>query len=390
MSRDALVDIAKENMALYDAQDVILADDLMKIPADIYTSSERFEEEKNRIFKRMPLVLAPTAELPNKGDYKAMKPAGVPILLTRGDDGVVRAFMNACGHRGAQFADVGTGNTKRFTCPYHGWTYNRQGELVGIASKERFGEIDEDCYALAELPVLEKAGLIFGILDPKSDLDIETFLSGYEDFLAHFGFENWTLFESRTIEGPNWKVAYDGYLDYYHLPVLHKNTIGGAMSPNATYYSFGPHTHVTAPERFEPLRGLEEKDWPMETLLIGVWTIFPHISIASFQGGGRSVMLSQLFPGDEVGTSYTTQYYLMENAPSDEQRAEAHEQFDLLETVVLDEDYWCGKQVQEALASGARDHVLFGRNEGGGQVFHGWVQKIVETEDDKLNELFEG
>jgi len=388
MSRDALVDIARENMALHDANKVILADDLYREPASNYVSPDRFEEEKASIFRRMPLMLAPTAEIRNPGDYKAMKPAGVPVMLTRGDDGIVRAFMNACGHRGAQLKDVGTGNAKRFTCPYHGWTYNRQGELTAIASSEDFGEIDHDGYSLAELPVLEKAGLIWGILDPKSDLDIETFLSGYEEFLDHFGFKDWHLFETRTIEGPNWKVAYDGYLDYYHLPVLHKNTIGGASTPHATYYSWGPHQHVTAPNRFDPLRGLAEDDWPMETLLIGVWTIFPHISIASFQGGGRSVMISQLFPGDDVSKSYTTQFYMMENAPTAEQETEAHRQFDLLEKVVQDEDYKTGKQVQESLASGARDHVLFGRNEGGGQKFHGWVDRVLDTPSDGLNDLF--
>ncbi len=59
-----------------------------------------------------------------------------------------------------------------------------------------------------------------------------------------------------------------------------------------------------------------------------------------------------------------------------------------METVVMDEDYKTGKQVQEALASGARDHVLFGRNEGGGQKFHGWVDRVLETPSDDLNSLF--
>ena len=79
MSRDALVDIARENMTLHDEQRVILADDLYREPASNYVSADRFDEEKVGIFKRMPLMLAPTAEIRNPGDYKAMKPAGVPI-----------------------------------------------------------------------------------------------------------------------------------------------------------------------------------------------------------------------------------------------------------------------------------------------------------------------
>jgi hypothetical protein len=113
------------------------------------------------------------------------------------------------------------------------------------------------------------------------------------------------------------------------------------------------------------------------------------VSIASFRGGGRSIMLSQLFPGESAGESYTTQYYLMEHEPTEAQAAEAREQFKLLEYVVEVEDYGTGLRQQRALKAGGRDHVLFGRNEGGGHRFHRWVDRLLETPDDRLNELFE-
>jgi len=125
-------------------------------------------------------------------------------------------------------------------------------------------------------------------------------------------------------------------------------------------------------------------------LVQGVWTIFPHISIASFYGGGlRGAMISQLFPGDKVGESYTTQFYVMEKKPSDEVAIKAaHEQFDFLEIVVRDEDYKTGKRQHEALQSGLMKDVLFGRNERGGQVFHTWAAKLLEATDDELVEMF--
>jgi hypothetical protein len=121
-----------------------------------------------------------------------------------------------------------------------------------------------------------------------------------------------------------------------------------------------------------------------------VWTIFPHISIASFYGGGqRGAMISQLFPGDTVGESATTQFYVMENQPETEEDIKsAHEQFDFLEIVVRDEDYATGKRQHEALQSGLMKDVLFGKNEGGGQVFHGWVEKLLGASDDDLLEMF--
>ncbi|MBI1181049.1 MAG: Rieske 2Fe-2S domain-containing protein [Alphaproteobacteria bacterium] len=396
VDRECLIEMAKDALAHGKAGTISQAPEVMKIKADVYTDDARFEQEKKLIFRRMPLMLAPSAELPNPGDYKAMDAVGVPVLLTRGKDGKVRAFLNSCTHRGTAIAQ-GCGNTSRFVCGYHGWTFNREGELIGVASREDFGEVNTDELGLKPFPVLEKAGLIWAILDPDSTLDINTFLSGYDKLLEGFGFENWTFFESRTLVGPNWKIAYDGYLDFYHLPVLHADTFGRNIPNKALFYSFGPHTRVNAPSTVLPLPDglnlteLEEKDsseWPTEALMNGVWTIFPHISIATFYGGARGVMISQLFPGDKVGESFTTQMYLSERKPTEEEARGLREQFKLLEYVVQHEDYGTGLRQQRALDAGMTENVYFGRNEGGGQVFHGWVQKILDTANDDLNSLF--
>lgn len=391
MSRAQIIDIAKHTIAHAEAGTIEQTPDVLKVPAANYYDADRFKQETDLIFKRVPLLLAPTAELANPGDYKTMDAVGVPILLVRGTDGEVRAFINSCTHRGTGIAIEETGNTKRFVCPYHGWTFNHKGDLIGIASREDFGEIDTSCYGLTALPVLEKAGLIWAIVTPDSKVDIDAFLSGYDDLLDGFGFKNWTLFSKRTIKGPNWKIAYDGYLDLYHLPVLHRDTFGADISNQALYYAWGPHQRVTSPSdrHMGVLSGKAEETWDSKTLMMGVWTVFPHISIASFDGGGRSVMLSQLFPGETAQESFTTQYYLMETTPTKEQEAEAEEQFKLLEYVVEVEDYGTGLRQQKALMGGGRDHVLFGRNEGGGQRFHGWVDSILEAkDDDALNALF--
>ena len=389
MSKTKLIEIAKENIRHANAGTIDQAPDVMKIPATNYYDPARFEQEVRQVFRRMPLVLAPTAELANPGDYKAMEAVGVPVLLTRGKDGIVRGFINSCSHRGTGVTLEGCGNKSRFICPYHGWTFDQKGALVGIASKNDFGEIDVSAYGLTELPVLEKAGLIWCILDPASTLSIDSFLSGYDAMLSHFGLESWHLFQKRTIKGPNWKIAYDGYLDLYHLPVLHRETFGPTMSNQAMYWSWGPHQRVLSPSRHEQLNDLPEDQWPTEVLMTGVWTIFPHISIASFWGGGRSVMLSQLFPGETPDESYTTQYYLMEKVPNEEEALQAEQQFKLLEYVVEVEDYATGIRQQRALKAGGRDHVLFGRNEGGGQRFHGWVDRLLQADDTAVKAMFE-
>lgn len=398
MDKAQLIEMARDNIAYAKKGTIRQAPEVVKIPAANYFDEDRFEAEVNLIFKRLPLVLAATAELAKPGDYKAMEAVGVPVLLTRGKDGEVRAFMNSCTHRGTYVVVEGTGNTSRFVCPYHGWTFDREGTLIGIASREDFGEIDTSCYGLTPLPVSERCGLIWVTLNPESKLDMDAFLSGYDDLLDGFGFEDWHYFSERTLKGPNWKIAYDGYLDFYHLPVLHRDTFGANTSNKALYYAWGPHQRVTAPSAAFPLPddknmvlldGKPEEEWDIEPMMSGVWTIFPHISIATFYGGGRGVMISQLFPGEKVGESTTTQLYLTKNEPTDEERAEATKQFKLLEYVVETEDYDTGLRQQHALKSGSVENVLFGRNEAGGQRFHRWVQQILDTDDEGLNALFE-
>jgi phenylpropionate dioxygenase-like ring-hydroxylating dioxygenase large terminal subunit len=399
MSKEKLIDMALNNKRHADAGTMELVDNIVEIPASNYFDQDRWEKEVNLIFKRLPLVLGVSKEIPNPGDYKAIEALGVPVLIVRNSKNEVKAYLNACIHRGAALVEEGIGNKSRFSCPYHGWTYNEDGSLMGITSQQDFGNLEKNCNSLISLPVLEKAGIIWVILNSESNIDMEKFLSGYDEMLDLFDLKNWHVFSTRVLKGPNWKVAYDGYLDLYHLPVLHSETFGKEISNQANYYEWGPHQRVVSPfarisssEQGGVLEGdpnVPIEDWPMDMLMAGVWTIFPNVSIASFRGGGRSIMLSQLMPGETPEESYTTQYYLMENEPTKEQEIEAEKQFDLLEYVVREEDYSTGIKLQKALKTGMIKNVMFGKNEGGGQCFHGWVDKILNTSDKKLPSLFD-
>ena len=364
---------------------------VLEVPARRYYDPERWRLEVDRVFRRLPLMLAMSCELPRPGDFKTLEAAGVPVLLVRDEGGAVRAYVNSCSHRGAVVVTEQSGNRRRFTCPYHAWTYDHGGHLVAVYAEQDFGHIEKSCHGLTALPVGERAGMIWVTLDPHSTLDIDTFLCGYDSLLEHFGFADWTLYDQRTVAGPNWKIAYDGYMDLYHLPILHRNTFGSDMPNQALYYAWGPHQRVASPDPgLLELEDLPEAQWPVEPLLASVWTIFPHVSIASFDGGGgRAVMVSQLFPGDSPLESRTVQNYVMATPPADDTvRQAADEQFRLLEHVVRDEDYATGLRQQRALMARPGATVLFGRNEGGGQRFHAFLDRLLETEDADLPDLF--
>jgi phenylpropionate dioxygenase-like ring-hydroxylating dioxygenase large terminal subunit len=389
MSRRQLIEMTRRHMAHAKAGTVDQAPDVFRVPAAHYCDPHRGQLEHERIWRRLPLMLGFSAELGEKNAYRAMEVAGVPVLLTRdGSDGI-RAFVNMCSHRGAQIVAEGIGQARRFVCPYHAWTYDTKGNLAGILDSAEFGELDRSCLGLTPLPVTERAGMIFVVLQPQESFDFDAYFQGYDEMLDHLGLGDCHVVGRQSVDGPNWKIAYDGYLDFYHLPILHRESFGSEIGNKAVYDNWGPHQRVNMP--FPGMEKLEEKpeaDWSDAVLLAGIWTIFPHISIATFDAGGPLYMVSQLFPGEAVDKSITLQTFLSPQAPDAKHQAKIQQQMEFLHHVVQDEDYATGTKIGRALATGTKKNVLFGRNEGGGQCFHSWVDALLETDDDGLPELF--
>ena len=375
------------------------ASKVMRLPATHYTDSNRFQTEVEKLIKRVPIILGPSCEISKPGDFKTLSIAGMSLIVSRATDGTAHAVINACSHRGACLTKEDSGNKKRFTCPYHGWSFSNVGDLIAVSAEKDFGNIDKNDYGLMSLPVYESAGLIWAILNPNSKVDIPAFLSGYDKVLDVFAFSEWVYVSKRRFSGPNWKIAYDGYLEYYHVPVLHRDTFGTDATNQGLYYAWGPHQHIKSPATekghvatetlgyMTDLIDKPEDEWDIETLTYGVWTVFPTTSIASFDAGGRGVMISQILPGESVEESITTQYYIMEKPPADPEAAE--EQFDFFQKVVMQEDYAMGSSAQPALKKGGLDHILFGRNEQGNQHFHEWIDKVLNSNNDNaINSLF--
>jgi carnitine monooxygenase subunit len=367
-NRRQLIDMARENMAHVRAgKRPSQEPDVLRVPVENYLDPARWAAEV-AMFKRLPLMLALGGELRGGSSYKAMTVMDVPVLLTRDTDGEVHAFVNQCSHRGAVVVGDGLGTARRFACPYHNWTYDTRGCLVGITDREFFGEIDAARMGLTPLPVAERAGLVFVVLTPGATIDIDAHLCGYDQVLDFFGFGDWYLVSRKELIGPNWKIAYDGYLDFYHLPFLHRNSFGPDVSNKAIYRAWGPHQRVTSPDpSLLELEAVPEDEWNLDRMCDGVWTLFPHVS---FAGNNTAGLVSQLFPGPEPGSSVTVQNYFVAVEPTEERRARAQRNADFFERVVRDEDYFTGVRLQRALETRAKQYVVFGRNEGGGQRFH--------------------
>lgn len=379
VSREQLVAQAARTLEWAKKGTAPLEPEAMRIPVERYSDVGQWNLEQERIFKRLPLVLGFSAEFDQPNSYKAMNVMGVPILMVRGDDGNLRSFVNTCSHRGAALVEQGGGHARRFTCPYHAWVYDTTGDLVGVYQRERFGEIDMSCHGLTPLPIAERAGLVFGGTVPAMDFDVDTFLGGYASMLEDHDLANCHFVGRVGLSGSNWKLAYDGYLDFYHLPILHKRTFGGDYNNLICGDSWGPHQrHMQPDDRIRALADLPQDEWPMATLLAGVWTVFPHVSIASFSlAAGRVYQIAQLFPGDTPDSSTTVLSYLADFEANVEQMQDIDKQIDFLRNVVDAEDYATVAGIQRSLRSNAKSEFIFGRNEGQNQRFHAWVDRLV-------------
>ena len=229
-------------------------------------------------------------------------------MVTRGDDGVARAFLNVCRHRGALVAE-GCGTTRRFTCPYHSWVYDTRGKLVGVPGRDTFGDLDVS--GLVELTTHERAGVILAVLTPGLDFDPAEWMAGMDDALELLRLDELHRYPVLTeLDSPNWKLTADGYVDGYHIGYLHSSTIGEKSITNRnTYDLFGPHVRIGfANKPITQIRDRPESEWPpMWEVMSMVHYLFPNVSISGQPE--RPLMVSRLLPGPTPDRSTTAQYH---------------------------------------------------------------------------------
>lgn len=346
----------------------------MPMPIAAYLDPERYQHEIERVFRRNPLALALSIELPQPKTWRAMNILGVPVLIARGDDGVARAFINACRHRGAPVCENGHGKADRFDCPYHAWSYDSQGRLIGMYGETTFGAIDRSTHGLTALHCVERAGLIWVALKPDVKFDIDEWLGGFASEIETLQLDKWHVYEQRDIEGPGWKVTWDGYLEAYHHNTLHVNTVGRFTVGNLLLHdTWGPHQRIVFARRtIRELAGVPEDKWEPEKHVRQIHSVFPNLSISGVVGD--HAIFSQVFPGPTPDKTITRQTILAARVPETPEQKEATANFSLMALqAVKEEDYPMGFKIQAGLAAGGNKEFLFGRNEPALQHYHNWV-----------------
>src|SRR4051812_1541913 len=231
MDRNEELAVGRRLFGHIDGRTTDLADALFRNRTVNYSCRERAALERDRLFRSLPMFMGLSTRLPKAGDYLAEDVAGIPVLMTRGGDGQVRAFANICRHRGAPVAS-GCGNARAFVCPYHGWTYDSMGKLLGTTDKVGFEGLDAAAHGLVPLPAAEKYGMVYiraRAVRPgeSATLDIDAALGPMAADFAALELTTYPLFSTdRVTPRINWKFAIDTFLEGYHIPHLHRKTIG--------------------------------------------------------------------------------------------------------------------------------------------------------------------
>ena len=375
--RNKLIGLAKRLLAHNLNGTTDQADGIMVKPVADYTDNEIISSEVNKIFYDHPVPIALSAEFKENNSYKAAKVIDTPLLITRGEDGVVRTFINICKHRGAPVCPEGTGKKSKFNCTYHGWMYNNTGNLVNIFKSDTFGDIDKSKIKLTELFCEERSGFIWACLNPDIKYDLNKWMNGFDAELDDIDLENWHLFKSIKINGPMLKICLDGYTDGYHHHMVHPETVGKNTIVNLIAHdTYGPHQRFAfGLKNIDELSDIEEKDWEPENHLRLIHSVFPNSSISAIQN--EHCLVSIIFPSPDLQETVTTQYILCLKEPKTKEEIKKAEEFaELSRAAIIDEDYPINFKIQESIHSKANTEFLFGKNEPIQQHYHNWIEKL--------------
>ena len=345
------------------------ADAAMTVDGRRYTCTDALAAEKEALFRRHPLPLAFGCEIADPGDYLTLDIAGVPVLLMRGDDGTVHGLLNTCRHRGARLLD-GAGHVgKAFACPYHNWAYDRCGVLRAQPAGEHFPHIAVGEERLVRFPAAERDGLVWLLLDPAGALDLDAALGPLGPELAAYGLGGYRHRGSHAwTKRMNWKLGVDTFLEYYHVPILHRGSIGKTLFGTVFLYeTLGRHARLVAPRRsIEDQRDGDPAGWRVLPHATIVYRLFPNAVLVS---QGPHVELVRFFP--DPARPDTTMCRFSFASPADDRSERDWDEMMRLALGVLDtEDFAVMEGVQANLAAGIQREIVFGRNEIGLQNFH--------------------
>jgi phenylpropionate dioxygenase-like ring-hydroxylating dioxygenase large terminal subunit len=380
MEKAEQIRVLKQLLAHIDGGTNVDAGGIRRNPSTVYTCPDLAQREWEGFFRTHPQVVGLSADLGEPGSFVTRDDFGLPLLATRDPQGRFRAFANVCRHRGAVVESAARGKKNRFSCPFHGWTYDGAGALVGLPMPGHFGRIDRACHGLVELPAAERFGLLWVHPQPDGVLDVDALLAGLVPELAAWRFERLVHVGEDVYPTPtNWKLAIDTFGETYHFQVLHRSSLGPFFHGNVQAYDTWGRNHrmTLCLKSIDELRSEPEENWDIRRGAFPVYYLFPNVQVNVGLGG---VILVRVYPvpGDPRRSVSKVSFYLWPKLAADPGPAtEMQKRFG---AVIRDEDYVAAAASQVGADSGLVKEILFGRNEPALHYYHNTYREALGME----------
>lgn len=337
-----------------------LGESTWREPVANYRCEKRFAAEREQLLRNFPIAFCPSAALPDAGSYIARAAGGTPLIAVRGTDGTVRAFRNACRHRGTQLAD-GSGCEKAFVCRYHGWTYGLDGKLRHVPDEHGFPGLDKSTRGLVPVGATESHGLVFitqdGPAPEPADLPAALIPPTYR-----------YLGSGEQEIAANWKILVEGFLEGYHIRSTHFGTFYPVQFDNLNVVeSFGRNTRIAFPFRaINKLRKVPAAERSADGKLTYVYHLFPTVMVATFP---NRIFMVAIEPLAIDRTRFVT-YVLSDHDLSEGSAQEVLQRGQQLVEMGASEDREVACAIQRSLASEANEFFEFGLFESAIGHFH--------------------
>lgn len=333
---------------------------LERRPVAYFTDPAHYALEQESIFRRFAVPVAMSAQLPDSNMFLALDAYGLPILLSRDGAGEVRAFINACQHKGAKVVERSDAfKAGRVSCPYHAWTYSPNGALVGVPRQEVFAGLRKEDHNLASLACREAGGVLWVMLDRAAEPDFSRL---NEELIADFEALNLPrlhLYGHKTFHlDANWKLVIEPFLEGYHVQRLHAATVGPLFADVPTVPSLlGDHIRqVSGKANFEP----SMLDVPGESIHKTVtitYVAFPNMVVVT-----SPYYVSIMFIQPVAAGKSTVEYFMLTRDPAanDKARELFSKSYDMIVNVFGNEDFRAACISQVGLESGALKELTYG------------------------------
>jgi phenylpropionate dioxygenase-like ring-hydroxylating dioxygenase large terminal subunit len=230
-------------------------------PVGDYVSQDYYNRERDKIFRRVWLMVGREEEVVAAGDYvvRTIATLNASVVIVRGKDQEIRAFHNSCSHRGVALVCESKGSALTIRCPYHGWTYGCDGTLRTIPSDKDFPHVNKAENGLTPIALEIWNGFIFLNFAAAPETSLRQYLSGIDVLFDGMPFQDYPfLIRYDEIVQSNWKLLVNAFNEGYHIPSLHPKTLGPQLltagNPFMQYHDirrFGPHSSSTLERNFD-------------------------------------------------------------------------------------------------------------------------------------------